>query len=198
MPMKKNGPVHQDELTRRKEEAAKNPDSADAHFRLGTALLKVGFQGEGQAALERTLELDSERVDAWVNLGGARLGRWDFAGCIEANQEALDREPGLMRAHFNLGLAYMYQGDAEKMLACFEKVLELDPGNAAGHYHIAVALQSLGQGEQAVSFVAKAIALGYSPDPSFVKALEQAGAKGSSPVQVLEVGPEPEKEDSKN
>lgn len=197
MPMKKS-PVQQDELNRRKDEAAKNPDSPDAHFRLGTALVNVGFLSEGQAALERTLELDSDRVDAWVNLGGARLGRWDFAGCIEANQQALEREPGLMRAHFNLGLAYMYQGDAEKMLASFEKVLELEPGNAAGHYHIAVALQSLGQGEGAESFLAKAIGLGYSPDPSFVKALEQDAAKGPSPVQIMEVGPDPETEDSKD
>jgi superkiller protein 3 len=117
---------------------------------------------------------------------------------VGANQQALDRKPELMRAHFNQGLAYMYLGDAEKMVACFERVLELDPGNAAGHYHLAVALQALGQSEEARTLLAKAIGLGYSPDPSFVKALEQEAEKVPSPVQILEVGPEPDHQDNEH
>lgn len=196
--MRKSAAVRQAELHRRKQEVAERPDCPEAHFKLGTTLISVGFLGEGQAALERALELDSERVEAWVNLGGARLGRWDFVGCIEANQQALDRHPRLMRAHFNQGLAYMYLGDAEKMRGSFERVLELDPGNAAGHYHLAVALREIGEGQQARSFLAKAIDLGYSPEPSFVKALEQEAEKMSGPVQILEFGPEPAEEDEEH
>jgi len=193
--MKKSANTHQIELNRRKEAVANNPGSPDAHFKLGTALIQVGFLSEGQASLEKALELDPDRVDAWVNLGGARLGRWDFVGCIEANQQALDRKPELMRAYFNQGLAYMYLGDAEKMHACFERVLQLEPASAGGHYHMAVALQARGQSEQAKVFLARATGLGYSPDPNFLKAMEQEAEKGSSPVQILEVGPEPDKQD---
>jgi tetratricopeptide (TPR) repeat protein len=194
--MKKSVVARQAELELQKKAVVENPNSSRAHFRLGTALIKVGFLGEGQAALERALELDPDRVDAWVNLGGARLGRWDFVGCVEANQQALNREPELMRAHFNQGLAYMYLGEAEKMLACFEKVLEIDPDSAAGHYHMAVALQALGKEARARMFLVKATGLGHSPDPSFVKALEQEAEKGPSPVQILEVGPEPDEKDN--
>jgi len=55
--MKKSANTHQIELNRRKEAVAKNPDSPDAHFKLGTALIQVGFLSEGQASLEKALEL---------------------------------------------------------------------------------------------------------------------------------------------
>jgi len=190
--LKKRSVDRQAELSRRREAVAEDPNSPEAHFRLGTALIQVGFLGEGQVALERTLDLDPDRVDAWVNLGGARLSRWDFMGCVDANQQALDRQPGLMRAHFNQGLAYMYLGEAEKMIGCFERVLELEPDNGAGHYHLAVGFQDIGKTGPARVYLARAIGLGYSPEPSFVKALEQEAENSGSPVQILEVGPEPE------
>lgn len=190
--MKKRSVDRQAELSRRREAVAKNPNSSEAHFRLGTTLVQVGFLGEGQIALERALELSSDHVEAWVNLGGARLSRWDFKGCVDANQEALNRRPNLMRAHFNQGLAYMYLGDAERMVTCFTKVLELEPGNAAGHYHLAVGLHEMGRTPEARVYLSRAIGLGYSPEPSFVKALEEGAG---SPLQVLELDPEPDKLD---
>jgi tetratricopeptide (TPR) repeat protein len=152
----------------------------------------LGFLGEGQAALERALELDPMSVEAWVNLGGARLARWDFAGCVEANQRALDCRPGLIQAHFNQGLGYMYLGDAERMVACFEKVLDLDSANPGGHYYLAVGLRDLGQIGEARTYLAKAVGLGHSPDPSFVKALEQDEKPSQNSVQILEFGPHSE------
>jgi tetratricopeptide (TPR) repeat protein len=194
--MKKNVLDRRAELSRYREAVKENPSSPDAHFRLGTALIQVGFLSEGQAALERSLELDPDRVEAWVNLGGARLGRWDFAGCLQANQQALDREPGLARAYFNQGLAHMYLGAAEEMVSCLKKVLELEPDNALGHYHMAVGLHALGQEDEARTYLAKAVGLGHSPDPSFVKVLEQKDAPG--PVHVIEVGPGPDGQDDED
>lgn len=196
--MKRRPAAHRAELRRWKEEVARNPDSPLAHLKLGTALLSVGFLGESQVALERALELDPNRVEAWVNLGGVRLGRWDFAGCIEANQEALNRKPELMRAHFNQGLAYMYLGEAEKMFSCFERVLELEPDSGAGHYYLAVALHALGKTKQARAFLTKALDLGYSPDPSFIKALEGPSEDVPEQVQIFEFGPRSNREKSKH
>jgi hypothetical protein len=86
----------------------------------------------------------------------------------------------------------MYLGDGDRMVACFEKVLELDPANPAGYYYLAVGLRELGQIGEAQTNLAKAIGLGHSPDPSFVKALEQEDKASQSPVQILELGPRPE------
>ena len=85
---------------------------------------------------------------------------------------------------------FMYMGDAQKMIHCFEQVLELEPTNGAGHYHMAVGLHSLGNTKKARMHLATAVGLGHSPDPAFVKALEQE--ESPSPVHVLEVGPDPE------
>lgn len=189
--MKKISEDQQTQLKRHKEAVANHPDSSKAHFRLGTVLINVGFLSEGQESLERAVELDPTSVRAWVNLGGARLARWDFAGCIEANQKALEYDPELTQAHFNLGLARMYAGQPEPMVACFEKVLELDPANAAGHYHLAVGYEAMGNRDKARFFFERAVGMGYSPDPSFVKVMEQKEEGSQFPLPILEVGPEP-------
>jgi hypothetical protein len=87
----------------------------------------------------------------------------------------------------------MYLGEARKMVRCFERVLELEPNNASGHYHMAVGLYALGQEGEARTYLAKALGLGHSPDPSFIRALETKETPG--PVHVLEVGPDPEGQD---
>ena len=38
-----------------------------------------------EKAYRRALELDPDLVEAWVNLGGVLLLKWDFHGCLEAN-----------------------------------------------------------------------------------------------------------------
>ena len=179
------------QLSGYKKAVEQHPDSSKAHFRLGTALINVGFLGEGQESLQRAVELDPGNVKAWINLGGAYLARWNFAGCIEANQKALECDPELTQAYFNMGLARMYAGEPEPMVTCFEKVVELEPGNAAGFYHLAVGYEALGDRDKARALYEKSVGMGYSPDPSFVKAMEQETASSQSPASVFEIGPEP-------
>lgn len=168
--------------------AAANPDSAGAHLRLGTALMKVGFAGKAEASLARAVELDPTCIQGWVNLGGLRLGRWDFQGCIEANRRALEQQPDLVEALFNKGLGHLYAGDTEAMLDCFRRVVELDPGRGGGQYFLAVGLLATGDIAGAEEHLGRAVGLGYSPHPDFVKAMERVAREDS--VTVLEFGPE--------
>lgn len=166
-----------------------HPTSAVAHFNLALAYTDLGLVGRAEELYRKALELDDGLVEAWVNLGGALLLKWDFKGCLEANQQAVARQEDCLLAHYNMGQAYLYLGDAEGVVRCYRRVLELDPRHAAGHYYLAVGLLACGHVEQARRAAATAMELGYRPAPEFLRSLERH-AQGAVPagVPVLEIG----------
>lgn len=164
----------QHRLERCQQEAEANPGSAVAHYNLGLAYTRRGLMESAEAAYRRALEIDAELVEAWVNLGGALMMKWDFEGSIEANREALKRNDDLVQAHYNLAQASLYLGDPEGVVRSCLRVLEIDPDHAAGCYFLAVGLLATGDVERARQAAARAKALGHSPDPDFLRALEKA------------------------
>jgi tetratricopeptide (TPR) repeat protein len=164
---------------------------------LGTALIKAGLVNKAEESLRRAVEIDTEYAEAWSNLGGVLLSRWDFAGCLDANRRALESKPGLTQAHYNIGLCYLYKGEAKDVVKSFRQVIELEPDNAGGHYYLAVGLHADGETEAARASLGRAVALGHSPEPEFLKALEKEGAAGGpaagGPAHTFEFGPDSEK-----
>lgn len=179
-------------LDRSQERVVYAPRSARAHFNLGLAFTELGLTSRAEAAYGKALEIEPGLVEAWVNLAGIRLLRWDFEGCREANREALLRSPGCLLAHFNLGQASLYLGDGPAVVACNREVLRLDPNHPAAHYYLAVGLLATGEQDAARRALARAMELGHMPTPEFLKSLERSDAPGepiASAVPALEVGP---------
>lgn len=152
----------------------RNPESAPAHFNLGLAYSQRGLVARAERAYRKALDLDPDLVEAWVNLGGVLMLKWDFEGSIEANREALTRKENLLLAHYNTGQACLYLGDAEGVVRCSRRVVELDPDHGAGHYFLAVGLLALDRVEEAREALNRARALGHSPAPDFLRALGAA------------------------
>lgn len=166
-----------------------HPGSAVGHFNLALAYTDLGLVGRAEELYRRALELDEGMVEAWVNLGGALLLKWDFPGCLKANQEAVARRDDCVLAHYNMGQAYLYLGDGEGVVRCYRKVLELDPRHPAGHYYLAVGLLATGHVEQARRAAATAMELGHRPSPEFLRSLEKESQQSTtSAVPVLEIG----------
>jgi len=157
---------------------AASPDSAVAHLRLGTAWLQAGAAHRAETHLQRAVDIDPTCDEAWINLGGIMLARWDFVGCVEVNRMVAERSPKLLLAHFNEGLGHLYLREAKEMVSCFGRVLEIDPNHAAGHYYHAVGLLELGEEEAARAAMDRAVALRHSPAPEFLKALERRHTGG--------------------
>jgi Flp pilus assembly protein TadD len=130
--------------------------------------------------------IEPDLVEAWVNLGGTLLLKWDFEGAALALHEAVTRRPGLVEAHFNLGQAQLYRGDAGALVSCCRRVLELQPQHAAGHYFLAVGLLAIGDVVGARRSASHATTLGHRPMPEFLRRLEQAELAPSHPAPVLE------------
>ena len=66
----------------RKRGGAVTPTPPPAHFNLGLAYTQQGqVRHAPRTAYRKALELDPDLVEAWVNLGGVLLLKWDFQGC---------------------------------------------------------------------------------------------------------------------
>jgi tetratricopeptide (TPR) repeat protein len=182
-------------------EVEDHPELASSHYNLGLAYTVSGRVKKAEEAFLKALEIDPGCVEAWVNLGGVRMMRWEFQGCLEATQEAAKLRDDLPIIHYNMGQAYLYLNDPQNLVRCNERVLELDRGNGAAHYYAAVgslALDDLGAAER---HLGRAIELGHQPNQDFVKAMEKSHLKkGRKPnVTLVEISgaetPEKKKED---
>ena len=177
-----------------------HPDRASAHYNLGLCYSVSGRVKQAEDAYLKALDLDPTMHQAWVNLGGVRLMRWDFKGCLEANQHAASLRDDLPIVHFNMGQAYLYLNDPLNLVKCNERVLALDREHAEAHYYKAVghlALDDLGAAER---HLGRAMELGFGPTQEFVKAMEKARLEKQKPtMNLIEISgadtPENTKED---
>ncbi len=188
-------------LERCQQDVAEHPERASAHYNLGLAYTVSGRVKQAEESYLRALEIDPTMIKAWVNLGGVRLMRWEFQGCLEANQAAARLRDDLPIVHYNMGQAYLYLNDPESLVRCNEKVLELDRNNGAAHYYAAVgqlAMDNLGAAER---HLGRALELGHQPTQDFIKAMEKAQLKKqqTQPISLIEISgaetPDTTKED---
>jgi Flp pilus assembly protein TadD len=161
------------ELRRALEE---RPPTAEAHARLGTALLKAGATREAERELRKAIDLDPRCAGAWVNLGGILYSRWEFGASVEANRRAAAAEPTLALAHFNQAIGHLHLGQPDEVVECLGRVIELEPNNGAAYHHLAIALHALGRAVEARLCATYAGELGYRPSPISAQALERAEA----------------------
>src|SRR5688572_20214018 len=93
-------------LQEMKDAAAKNPSDADAHFRLGVALLDAGSTKEAIEALAVAVKLDPARTDTYLALGNAYLAQEDRRSAFLAFNEAVLNDPNNPAALYNLGVLH--------------------------------------------------------------------------------------------
>lgn len=188
-------------LERCLEDAEEHPERASVHYNLGLAYTVSGRVKQAEESYLKALEIEPTMIQAWVNLGGVRLLRWEFKGCLEANQAAARLGEDLPIVHYNMGQAYLYLNDPENLVRCNERVLELDRDHPDAHYYAAVgylAQNNLGAAER---HFGRALELGYRPTQDFVKAMEKAQLKKQKEqnVTLIEISgaeaPETTKED---
>lgn len=187
-------------IERCRNEVAAHPDEASAHYNLGLAYSRSGRVKKAEEAYLKAIERDPTLVEAWVNLGGIRLMRWDFKGCLEATEKAAGLRDDLPIVHFNMGQAYLYLNDPEKLLRCNERVLQLDREHAAANYYAAVAHLALDDFPAAQRYLGRAMELGHQPPQDFMKAMEKAKmATRKNVVNMIEISgadtPDTTKED---
>jgi tetratricopeptide (TPR) repeat protein len=91
-----------------------NPNYAEAHNNLGSALSKQGDVQGAAACFQRAAQLKPDFADAYFNLGlmFARAGRMDQA--VACHQETVRLNPNHAEAHTHLALVWLMDGNYEQ------------------------------------------------------------------------------------
>jgi tetratricopeptide (TPR) repeat protein len=138
---------------------AVQPDYAEAHSNLASALNALSRHDEAVAHSERAVALDPACAEAYCNLGNAlhALGRYEEA--IVRHEQALVLKPALAEAYCNLGNIFHTVGRHEESIARYEQALALDPACAEAHNNLGNALHALARHDEAIVRYEQALVL---------------------------------------
>lgn len=125
-----------------------NPNVAESHNDLGTALQLMGRTNDAVLEYRAAIRLSPAFVRPHVNLATALLALNRPADAAAEAREALRLQPGLGDAHVALGVALLGLGDPAAVTH-LEAAVDLRPNDAVARERLAVALESVGRADDA-------------------------------------------------
>ncbi len=152
-----------------------DPDSAEAHYGLGSAYLKLEKVNDAQASFKRAVSMKAGYPDtisnAWNNLGliATRSGQIETA--IGYFKSALNDNPKYTIALLNLGNAYRQQKRWDDARQTLEQLLKLSPEDPEANYSLAMVFAQTDSSEKAYDYLQRA--LKYRP--GYPEALNNLG-----------------------
>jgi tetratricopeptide (TPR) repeat protein len=132
-----------------------DPDSAEAHLNLGTALVQLNRLGEAIAHFEKAIAIKPDSPEALNNLGNAlaRLNRPDQSIVQFEKALAVSRhnaEPYL-RACYNLGMTLQALNRHEEAIPYYGRAIAIKPDYADAHNGLGDALMKCERVEEALT-----------------------------------------------
>jgi tetratricopeptide (TPR) repeat protein len=113
-----------------------DPESAEAHFRLGLALDAVGKEQEAEDAYKKAIEkykkfLDENSKDAesHYNMGQAYAGLHLYSEAVREYRQATRLKDDDADMFYDLGTALTKLAQYDEAVSAFSKSLEIDPEN---------------------------------------------------------------------
>jgi superkiller protein 3 len=171
-----------------------DPTYAAAWRNLGFALDKAGQLDEAVTAYQKAVALEPE-VNAYNNLGVLYDKKERYADAIQEFEKALKLSPGNATVQKNLEQARQNQGilqERQARIAQAKQEAEARPRDPRAAYSLARVYASFDDKDNALTWLAKALQLGYDDldfvrtdpvlaglrtDPRFGQVLEQRGAQ---------------------
>ncbi len=108
-----------------------SPNFYPALNNLGAIYLRQKDVARAKQAFLRSLELNAEDGEAYVNLGHALYEEGQYRAAIERLEEGLKRSPRSAVGHFFLGSAWLKLGELEKAERGLKLAYSLDPAGMA-------------------------------------------------------------------
>jgi Flp pilus assembly protein TadD len=107
--------------------AAITPQSAAAHYNLGTALAAASRLDEAAVALRQALEINPGSAAAYANLGAVVLQQGRVAEAVNYLEEAVRLDPANLQGLNTLSSAYAASGRFDRAVAIADAALRLAP-----------------------------------------------------------------------
>ncbi|PYV70437.1 MAG: hypothetical protein DMG97_19275 [Acidobacteria bacterium] len=125
--------------------------SATQQVQMGIQLERQGRLEESAAAHEKALEIDSQLVQAHVNLVElyGQLGQFEKAE--EHYRVAAGLDPGSSENYYNYGVLLLGAEKYQKAENAFRKTIEIDPFHASAHNNLGFLLERQGRLLEAVA-----------------------------------------------
>lgn len=117
-------------------------------------------QGDLETAIKyyyKAIELDSNYVDAYDNLGVIyrRLGKYNLAK--ECYKKSISIYPDGITAHQNLAIIHTLQNNKDSIVYEYEKIIEIDSNNPEGYFGLGNYYMNLYKFELAINYALKAL-----------------------------------------
>jgi hypothetical protein len=107
-----------------------SPQSAPAHFNLGTSLAVAGRLDDAMSEFRVALTLRPDYARAHNNLASILLQRGSLDEALTHAQEAVRLEPSNVEAHTNLAAAHAARSEFDRAVQEIERALKLKPPDA--------------------------------------------------------------------
>jgi TolB-like protein/Tfp pilus assembly protein PilF len=142
---------------------ALDPNLAEAHLAMGTALFSVLNPRASEKELDRAVELNSNLILAYDQYGWtfSEMGRFDEA--IAAEKKGLELDPLNIFLNSDLGFFYNWARRYDDGITQLRKTLELDANNPLAHHALGWSLHWKGKTVDALAEFQKAAALDDLP-----------------------------------
>ena len=113
-----------------------DPESAEAHFRLGLAYDAMGQEQEAEESYKKSIELykkyledNNKDAEAHYNLGQAYAGRHFYSEAVREYRQATKLKDDDSDMFYDLGTALSKLANYDEAVTAFSKSLEIDPEN---------------------------------------------------------------------
>jgi tetratricopeptide (TPR) repeat protein len=104
-----------------------SPESVEAHYNMGTSLIRLRRPAEARQHLERALSLQPSHVASRVNLGVVLRSEQRFDEAAAHLRRAIELEPGSAAAHTNLAAILAGQQRSAEAVSHYRRALEINP-----------------------------------------------------------------------
>ena len=162
-----------------------NPDHAQGHCNMGSALEGLGRLDEAMASLDSAIALKRDYPLAWFNRGNVLHKLRRYALAAQSFEKACQFKPDYAKAHMNRGLAFQELRRFEEALACQDSALALDPNYAEAWSNRGNVLLALRRNQEARASYQRAIDI----KPDYARAHNNMGSALNAlkqPLQALE------------
>ncbi|MCX5738809.1 MAG: tetratricopeptide repeat protein [Proteobacteria bacterium] len=116
---------------------AKHPDSASLHEIQGLLLVRLGRDGEGQAAFQKALEIDPNYGRGKAGLAGLAAKAGDLPRALALFDEASKISPSETGPAYAAAQLTLSSGDVAGARARFEEIVKRDAGHAGARNDLA-------------------------------------------------------------
>ncbi|MBI4977640.1 MAG: tetratricopeptide repeat protein [Spirochaetes bacterium] len=114
-----------------------NPKDANVKMMEGRTHLRMGERDKAKIALERSIALDSDNANAYIDLAEVYRAEKNYQKAVEICKTAIRYQPDSLAAHNNLGLIYIDARDLENAAATFKNAIQLNPAYSETHFNLA-------------------------------------------------------------